>query len=175
MKLIESYDINDYDKIINSSLVSMDELGPGINNSIYKYCNKILKNKYWRIYLLNYNNENIGITGLYSLEDTLDELWLGWFGLNENYRGQKIGEIMLQLTIIEANKLNCKFLKLYTSKSNVIAQKLYKKFNFEFLHNVETEINEKQYNLDDFGFDDYELTKDISILNDFVFIKKIVN
>jgi ribosomal protein S18 acetylase RimI-like enzyme len=171
MKLIETYNIKDYEKIINSSLLS--ELGPGIINSIDRYCNKVKKDTYWKMYLLNYNNENIGITGIYSLEDTLDELWLGWFGLNENYRGLKISEIMLQLTIIEAKKLNCNFLKLYTSKNNKIAQNLYKKYNFKFLHTVNEEVVKHQYNLNDFGFDDYELTKNISILNDFVFIKNL--
>lgn len=99
----------------------------------YKYA--IDSNLEYRKYYLVYNQDIvIGITGLYSMEDlnVTNSIWLGWFGVIEQYRKQGYGEKILLDTIEMARRLSkkypIKYFRLYTSeRDNPIAQKLYSK------------------------------------------------
>jgi len=73
--------------------------------------------------------ENVlGTSGLFSMgSDDKDSDWLGWFCVDEKFRGAGIGKFLLEHTINKARMRGKKFLKLYTSTHPVEtkAQKLY--------------------------------------------------
>ncbi len=74
----------------------------------------------------------VGTTGLYHLKkESKENIWLGWYCVDRNYRGIGIGKALLQYTIVEAKKDKRKYLYLYTEEMYVEAQKLYDAFGFE--------------------------------------------
>lgn len=107
---------------------------------------------YWNYYLVYNSGALVGITGLYSYDDMSDTntIWLGWFGVAEQYRKHGIGKAILLKTIALAKKLSIKypdikFFRLYTStRDNPIAVKLYRE-----IFTIEEKYNRK----DDFDYD----------------------
>lgn len=104
-------------------------------------------------YYLVYNGETlIGITGIYSFENIEDanSLWLGWFGVAEEYRNKGFGTSILLKTIDMAKSFSLKYpavkyFRLYTStRENPLAIKLYRKH---------MDIEEKYLNEKDFTYD----------------------
>ncbi|MBX4198337.1 GNAT family N-acetyltransferase [Candidatus Parcubacteria bacterium] len=70
----------------------------------------------------------IAITGLYNWKvHAEDEVWLGWFGVSPNMRGQGIGKRVLEWTMQKAREKGYKKFRLWTTddKGEQDAQKLY--------------------------------------------------
>lgn len=79
------------------------------------------------------NKKVIGATGLYHLlRETPETVWLGFYCLDEKYRGQGIGKKILEWTVDKARNEGNTLLKLYTSPNEELekAQEIYKKFGF---------------------------------------------
>ena len=70
-------------------------------------------------FMVKYGGRFAGITGYYFhyRQHKDDELWLGYFGLREEFRGNGIGKKMLKKTLNMMKKFNdnLKTVKLYTS------------------------------------------------------------
>lgn len=81
-------------------------------------------------FLVYFNNNAIGITGLYQ-EERLGEkntVWLGWYGILPEYRKLGLGKTILLDSIEEAKKRGFDTFRLYTSVKNCpVACKLYDK------------------------------------------------
>lgn len=77
----------------------------------------------------------IGTTGFYTHINEPDVVWLGWFCVNSEYRGQKLGEYLLKWSIEKAKEQGYSILRLYTSTepNEAIAQKLYEKMGFQIV------------------------------------------
>jgi len=107
---------------------------------------------YLSYYLVYKGKKLIGITGLYSFEDVKDtnSLWLGWFGIKEEYRNKGLGTQTLLQTIKLARKFSkkypeIKYVRLYTStRDNPLAISLYRKH---------MDLEEQYTNKDDFTYD----------------------
>lgn len=88
--------------------------------------------------------ENIlGTIGLYTQKsDEKNTDWLGWFCVDEKYRGKGVGQLLLDIAIKEARNRGKRFLKLYTSTNpnEAKAQMLYEKNGF--LKTDQESINE---------------------------------
>jgi len=86
--------------------------------------------EYW--VLVDKNHQVIGLTGIYIEEGTIESCSLGWFCLDENYRGRGIGEALLEFSIAQAKLLSMQSLTLYTEDSKMYAPAiaLYKKYGF---------------------------------------------
>lgn len=117
INIFQSKNIYDY-KIILESLI--EDFGFIYYHAILSWCGIITesewknKDKYWQVYLIKYDDEIVGICGLYSLyENRTDELWLGWFGIIPSKRNLKIGEYALGWMKENAKSLGCKSLKSY--------------------------------------------------------------
>lgn len=99
----------------------------------YKY--SIESNLEYIKYYLVYDNDNVvGITGLYSNEEISEtnSIWLGWFGVLEDFRSNGYGKQIFLDTIDMANDLKnkypIKYFRLYTSeRDDAIALPLYNK------------------------------------------------
>ena len=88
--------------------------------------------KYW--VAVNNNGDVCGICGLYTYKnDEHEAVWLGWFCVSQNLRGQGIGQKLIEYSIAEARKYNKKYFRLYTSTdpNEAAAQSLYEKYGFK--------------------------------------------
>lgn len=87
------------------------------------------------------------IVGFAGLIPVLDEADISNIVVHKDFRGQKIGYLLLENLIDLAVSLNIKILNLEVRESNVSAIKLYEKFGFEvcgirknYYYNVENAI-----------------------------------
>lgn len=75
----------------------------------------------------------VGLIGLYTEhKDHEDTVWLGWYCVDPSERGMGLGEVLLDYAIAESKKRNYKWLKLYTTTSELYAsaRRLYVKKGF---------------------------------------------
>ncbi len=76
----------------------------------------------------------IGLTGLYNeINDSEDECWLGWFFVNNKYRGKGYGKKLLEFSEKQAKALKRRTMYIYTYKTKKYqkAIELYKKFGYK--------------------------------------------
>lgn len=103
-----------------------------------------------RYYLVYKENVIIGITGLYMEDDCNDSIWIGWYGVLENYRLHGFGKQILLDTFEMAKEWakeigNVSYIRLYTSyKDNSVAQILYERY---------MDVVEEYNNPDDINFE----------------------
>ena len=144
-----------YVEIINDNIEFATKVQMRIfpNESAYEHFKfTIERNLEYEKYFLVYDGDIvIGVTGLYSNEDIFEtnSLWLGWFGVLEEYRSKGYGKQILIDTIEMAKKLAkkypIKYFRLYTSeRDDKIAQPLYEKV---------MDIKEYYNNPDDINYD----------------------
>lgn len=89
--------------------------------------------KYW-VAIEPKSKKVVGSTGLYlNKKDEKDAYWLGWFGVDPNFRRRGVGRKLLEFSIARARKDGKKYLRLYTSRlpSEANAQILYEKMGFK--------------------------------------------
>ena len=80
---------------------------------------------------VNEGGDVCGTTGLYMYKkDEKEAVWLCWFCVDPEYRGQGIGKNLLEFSIEKAKESGKAFLRLYTSDdpSEAAAQGLYEKY-----------------------------------------------
>ncbi|MFK5936833.1 MAG: GNAT family N-acetyltransferase, partial [Sulfurimonas sp.] len=75
----------------------------------------------------------IGLTGVYTEIDDEKNCWLGWFCVDETYRGQGFGKKLLEFSIEQAQKMEKRHLHLYTynAKKFEKAINIYNKYGFQ--------------------------------------------
>ena len=89
----------------------------------------------------NEKGEICGTTGLYTCcKDEEEAVWLSWFCVAPEARGQGIGKRLIEFSIKKAKEQNKKYLRLYTSTDPVeeSAQVLYEKYGL-------AKVKEKNY------------------------------
>ncbi len=130
ISLIQSKNLNDYSDILKEFV---NLFGKEFEKDIKAWCNneKGYMPGFWKVYLIRlHNNKTVGITGLYSLNsDKNDELWLGWFGVQQKYRRNGFGGNALDKTFEIAKDKGAKKLFVYTWPDNK-AIKLFEKKRF---------------------------------------------
>ncbi len=117
IEIIQSKNIHDYKPVLENLV---KDFGFIYYHTILCWCGVIdeepeYKNKYWDLWLIKYNNQVVGICGLYSRHDNnVDELWLGWFGIVPDVRKKTfinnltLGEYVLNWMETHAKSLGCK-------------------------------------------------------------------
>ena len=124
------------DKVFKEDLVDIEKklllasLNPMKYQQVYKI-NDLLSVSYW-IVKDKESGKVIGLTGMYT-EDEDESCWLGWFCIDEDYRGGKFGKKLLEFSIEQAKKMEKKSLHVYTYKAERFerAIALYKKYDFK--------------------------------------------
>ena len=74
----------------------------------------------------------IGVTGIYAYKKDMDNAWLGFFGLKEEYRGKHYGKKALILSEEYAKSQGYKFMRVFTDKFNDYAIEFYERNGYEF-------------------------------------------
>ena len=94
--------------------------------------NDILTARYW-VAKDPESAKVIGLTGIYTeVTDAQEDCWLGWFCIDENYRGLGLGKKLFDLSIEQAQKYKKAYLHIYTSRDKryETAVSIYKSYGF---------------------------------------------
>ena len=143
------YELIDQNNLILATRVQLEIFPDEIAYCAYKKSIED-EHKNYRYYLVYKESVIIGITGLYIEDRYSDSIWIGWYGVLENYRLHGFGEKILLDTFNMAKewaleKGNISYIRLYTSyRDNPIAQILYKKY----MTTVENYNNTSDINFD---------------------------
>lgn len=97
-----------------------------------------IENKLSTYIVASYENKVVGFAGFLKVFDECD---ITNIVTRKDMRGKNIGSIMLNQLINIAKKKNIKRINLEVNEKNIIAQKLYKKYNF-----IKIGIRKKYYN-----------------------------
>jgi GNAT superfamily N-acetyltransferase len=100
---------NDLKKIEKNLLLA--SLDPKRYKRIYEK-NGVLGLSYW-VARDKISKQVIGLTGIYTEEDG-ETCWLGWFCIDEAYRGKNFGKKLLEFSIQQARKMEKKYLHIHT-------------------------------------------------------------
>ena len=127
------YELIDKNNLILATRVELEIFPEEIAFSAYK--KSIEDNhQHYKFYLVYNENVIVGITGIYMDIKYPDSIWLGWYGVLEEYRLHGFGKQILLDSIEMAkewakNDKKISYMRIYTSyKYNDIAQILYKEF-----------------------------------------------
>jgi GNAT superfamily N-acetyltransferase len=82
---------------------------------------------YW-VVIDNETEKIVATTGFYQLtEHSVDEIWMGWYGVDPEERGNGLGRKVLEWTVAEARRRGYECFRLWTTDDagEVAANKLY--------------------------------------------------
>jgi ribosomal protein S18 acetylase RimI-like enzyme len=85
---------------------------------------------YWNVWVIKDSDETVGICGLYSINETNEELWLGWLGMLESCRSRGIGEVTMRHLEAMAKEVGCQRIYSYVEKNNEKGMKFYYRNGF---------------------------------------------
>jgi len=154
---IKGASFDEAEKVIRSVFTSMS-FSERVSFWVYRHKENYFVKKMMRLFgiasLMNVwvakdkNDEICGTTGLYTCcKDEEEAIWLSWFCVAPNKRGQGIGKRLIEFSIEKAKEHNKKYFRLYTSNdpNEATAQILYEKYGFvktrEVKHKTWVEIN----------------------------------
>lgn len=124
LSFVKNRNIDDY-KLVLDGL--SDEFGVAFSNTILIWCQKTIDtgpDYFWEIWAIVKSPDTptdtpkvIGICGLYAqVPDSVEQLWLGWFGVIPEYRDKGYGTETLRFIEHVAKSKGCKELYSYVSK-----------------------------------------------------------
>lgn len=118
---------------IDNIIKKLDHIFPDsvVNNPNYL---KIFYNISTYAYFLTMNTseECIGMLAMYANDQQSKEAYISLIGIENEYQGYHLGEILLELAIIYAKKVGMSSIKLEVNSKNEKAIKFYKKNGFNF-------------------------------------------
>lgn len=157
MKIIQSTNVKDYQPIFEGLI---DDFGYVYYYAILSWCKIIdtdeVDPRYWQVYLIKHRKKIVGICGLYSLrENSIDELWLGWFGILPDYRSHGIGGKALEWMIKSSKKMGTKKLLSYVDEDGKPLE-FYYRHGFKLIGNVKGYVKSNP----EFSIDEFESPKD---------------
>lgn len=88
--------------------------------------------QYW---IVRENDQLMGAVGYYLMSEDADEAaWLGWFYVDPEFRGKRIGVQLLETVIDAVKKTGRRYLRLYSSSDDPLekrAHSLYAQYGFK--------------------------------------------
>ena len=96
-----------------------------VSQNFIEHVNKDPYRKEQDYYIVYFEDEPIGVTGIYSYHEYPENAWLGWFGILEKFRNNGFGGIALDKTIQLAKDKGYTKFRLYTDEFAKSAHKLY--------------------------------------------------
>ncbi len=136
----------------------MPDFGPIYLHTVLEWC-KIIKSdpiNYWKVWVIKKGNKSIGMCGLYALNKSQDELWLGWLGIAPEYRNNGLGKEVMEHLYAKAAWRKCKYILSYVDKDGKPLS-FYKREGFEVLGTVgEYMRKNKMTKIDGESFEDPE-------------------
>lgn len=162
IKLVKSVNVKDFKPIFEGLI---DDFGYIYYHAILSWCGIIdrRKEKFWEVWLIKWDNETIGICGLYSQrKGDVSELWLGWFGILPDYRNCGLGAKVLGLMEKKAAKLGCERIYSYVDADGAPLPFYYRN-GFKRVCSVKTYLKKnRDLTMEDFeSADDHVIMKQI--------------
>lgn len=92
------------------------------------FINEFTTNKFAYYYCLDIGDKMVGYAGMWII---LDEAHITNVAIHPDYRGNKLGKLLMSYLIAAAKRLGADSMTLEVRVSNTIAQNLYRKLNFQ--------------------------------------------
>lgn len=86
---------------------------------------EVVNNDHAHYFVMEVDKKIVGYAGLWIV---IDDAQITNIAVMPNYRGHKLGERLFQYIALQATRMGVKRLSLEVRKSNIIAQKMYRKF-----------------------------------------------
>jgi ribosomal protein S18 acetylase RimI-like enzyme len=117
------------------------EFGDKFSLSMLHWCgigNRSYPLAFWEVYIAMYEEETVGIIGLYQqVETPLSIVWIGWFGVRPSFRRRGFGTMMIDILKQKARDYNFKQLWVFTEEENEVALNFYEKVGFKILSDAD--------------------------------------
>ena len=130
LEFFDSREIDDFLPLLRG----LDELGDRFRLSMLHWCGYGQRARpldYWRVQLVRQNGTTIGVCGLYRPPNESPEVvWLGWLGVQPQYRRQGIASFILTKMKNEAHALGSHEIRVFTESRNAAVQAFYAKNGF---------------------------------------------
>ncbi len=98
------------------------------------------------IFFANHNGKNIGTVSMIHMNDEIYEL--AKLAVTESYKGQHIGDLLMEKAISFATKKGAKKIILYTNSRLIPAIHLYKKHGFNIVPLIDNEYEESDMKME---------------------------
>lgn len=118
--VIRPMELTDIDSVVEVEKASFDT--PWSEDIFYQ---EIVKNQFAHYFVVEVDEKVIGYAGLWVV---IDDAQITNVAIVPSYRGNKLGEKLFQFTMQQAIGLGSKRLSLEVRVSNVVAQRMYRKF-----------------------------------------------
>ena len=129
---LSSFRLNEASKLLYNTFEDITQDDKLLLKKSLTHISDTIKLEYFT--LIDEDKNLVGITGLYNEDDdNKDDIWLGWFCIDKDYRKKGLSKKLLKFTIDRALSYDKKILKLYVynSKKYQPAIKLYEQFGFK--------------------------------------------
>ena len=149
---IQSREIKDYSILLDGLYT---DFGDHFCHTILCWCKLMEKQQqtqdpsFWEVWIVKQNNKTIAICGLYSLDNNIDTLWLGWFGIIPEFRHQKLGNEVIEYLKETAKNIGAIRIMSYVD-SNGKPLTFYKRNGFTVIGTVGEYIKENNLDLSNF-------------------------
>lgn len=115
MTFIQSRNIKDYKGLIKGLY---EDFGSSFEHTMKIWCKGFDDGKYWQVWLVKDDRDKtIGICGLYSLDFSTNNLWLGWLGIVPKSRNKNLGKYVMEFLYSECLNVGCKNLYSWVDKN----------------------------------------------------------
>ncbi|WP_430788602.1 ribosomal protein S18-alanine N-acetyltransferase [Virgibacillus flavescens] len=118
--VIRPMELTDIGSVIEVEKASFDT--PWSEDIFYQ---EIVKNQFAHYFITEVDNHVVGYAGMWVV---IDDAQITNIAIMPSYRGYKLGEKLFQFTMQQAIKLGSNRLSLEVRVSNIIAQRMYRKF-----------------------------------------------
>lgn len=152
MKFIQTKDIKEYATLLDGLY---PDFGNHFCHTILCWCDIMESGKetgeYWQVWIVKHESQTIGICGLYSLDNNIDTLWLGWLGIVPELRNKKLGVDVIEFLKSTAISIGSTTLMSYIDEDGKPLN-FYKRAGFDVICTVGEYI--KEHNIDLSSFED---------------------
>lgn len=93
------------------------------------FCNELLHNHFAKYLLSEVEGQIVGYCGIWVI---MDEAQITNIAISPIFRNQKLGEALMEKAIEVAKEMGARSMSLEVRVSNIVAQNLYRKFNFYY-------------------------------------------
>lgn len=162
---IQSREITDYTILLNNLY---EDFHDHFCHTILCWCELMKKGQQpeesylWEVWIIKQDDKTIGICGLYSIDkDSVENLWLGWFGIIPDFRFQKLGNVVIDFLKEKAKEIGATNIMSYVG-SDGKPLTFYKRNGFEVIGTVGEYIKEHNLDLSNFEVEeDYVIKIDL--------------
>lgn len=137
-------DINEFGPFLDDL---MKDFGPVYLHTVLQWCRIIPseEDNFWKVWVIKKGRRSIGMCGLYALNHSAEELWLGWLGIHSEHRKHGLGQEVMQHLYKQARREGCVRIMSYVDRERKPLN-FYLREGFTVLGTVKDYMRKKRIN-----------------------------